>query len=103
MGRAAAVAVDQPSVDALEPCAAVPDFFFFLVVGGDPGAAGGAPEAVAGVAMLIAAPSLSRSVPLTTTVSPTARPESMAVFLPSLGPGVILRTLTVLSALARYT
>ena len=41
------------------------------------GGAGGEPAA----ATLILAPSLSRSVPSTTTVSPTDRPDKMAVFV----------------------
>ena len=58
-----------------------------------------APAAAA--ATLIFAPSLSRSVPSMTTMSPAARPLAMTVFLPSLGPSVTLCTETVSSLLTR--
>src|SRR5580658_1350776 len=91
---------------ALAPAAAALGFFFAFDPGGDPGVAGTCCVPVAGpapVEMLIWAPSLNRSVPSTTTVSPAVRPDRMAVFWPSLAPKATLRTETVLLALTRYT
>jgi len=62
MKCASAVAVDQPREGALAPCAGAPGFFFFCVVGVE----GTAPAAPSAPAMLIFAPSLSRSVPSVT-------------------------------------
>src|SRR3979490_1419054 len=91
MGWASAIAADQPREGALAPCAGVPGFFFLCVAGVE----GAAPAAVSAPARLILAPSLSRSVPSMTTVSPIDKPDRMAVFFPSLGPKVTLRTDTV--------
>src|ERR1700676_199785 len=91
MGCASAVAADQPLEGALAPCAGAPGLFFLCAAG----VVGAAPPAVPAPAMLILAPSLSRSVPSMTTVSLTMSPDRMAVFLPSLGPKVTLRTDTV--------
>src|ERR1700689_4751644 len=91
---------------ALAPGAAALGFFLAFDPGGDPGVAGTCWVPVAGLApveTLIWAPSLNRSVPSTTTVSPTVRPDRMAVLRPSLAPRVTLRTDTVLFALTRYT
>src|SRR5580704_11613584 len=91
---------------ALAPCVAALGFFLAFDPGGDPGVAGTCGVPVAGPApaeTLIWAPSLNRSVPSTTTVSPAVRPDRMAVLRPSLAPGVTFWTDTVLFALARYT
>src|ERR1700722_1208121 len=83
---------------ALAPCVAALGFFLAFDPGGEPGVARAAP-----VETLICTPSVSLSVPSVTTVSPAARPDRMAVFRPSLGPRVTLRTDTVLLVLTRYT
>src|SRR5262249_42124428 len=59
-------------------------------------AAGIAPR---GPGMITRAPSRRRSVPSTTTRSPTDRPDSTAAIGPAGGPVLIGRTDTVLSAL----
>jgi len=71
-------------------CAGSTWFFFFRVPRRGRGAA-----PVSAPARLILAPSLSRSVPSMTTVSPMDKPDRMAVFFPSLGPKLIFRTDTV--------
>src|SRR5882757_9338247 len=91
----------HPPVDGLAPRAGEPDVFF--APGAVFDAEGAVPAVLLAAATLMLAPSLSRSVPSVTTVSPTEIPASMAVFLPSLGPTVILRTDTLLSALTKYT